>query len=208
MATVTSKRSSAISAQISEALVPLGFRVRTSGILTTPVGDDVSGWLGINTTSKNQVVEINIVIGIRSESVERLISEMMQSPILGRCAPTVTTHLGYLMPGGAYHPWFFSGQAKNSPVSPIKAAVREFGLPFMRKNASLPQLAGCLRQPTLAHRDQVIYRLPSCYFVMGDHAAADALCRRYAEELGDRGDAAAEQYRTFADRLETLIKRC
>ncbi len=198
-------RSRAVAKGIAEALATDGFRTRTSSILMKAICSDVSGWVGLNVTSRDKVVEANVVVGVRSEKLELFINQLMGEPIFGKFAPTISIHIGYLTPEATYRPWFFDTEPDRPTIDAIAASVRQYALPFMEENSSLCSLAERLRDPIVAHHDQAIYRLPSCYWLLGSRNIAVELCDEYEKTLEGRQDAAAEQYRRFATKLHAAL---
>jgi len=51
---------------VRQPLAELGFRKRAGGVFTSDLGDDVLGWLGLNTASEHvKGVEVAPVVGVR-----------------------------------------------------------------------------------------------------------------------------------------------
>jgi hypothetical protein len=196
-----------ISNRIVASLAADGFRQVEAAILTTAIKGDVSGWIGLNLTSDKELVEVNIVAGVRSESLENCVRDLAGKPIFGVCAPSISIHIGYLMPQHGYSPWFFDAESTQREINTIGTCVREFALPFMQKRASLHELSKALRDPTLSFRHQAMYRLPACYLLLADFKTSVAMCAEFLAELGERRDAAAEHYRCFAEALHRRVNQ-
>ena len=77
-------------------LASLGFEKRTRGILTITVSSDVLGWLGLNIATRGQkdFIEINPVIGVRNQRIEKLIADILGERFDEVIPPTLTKSIG------------------------------------------------------------------------------------------------------------------
>ena len=84
-------------------LFSVGFKKRSGGeIFTTEVAAGILGWLGLNrglVGSNDAVIEINPVVGIRHQEIERIVAELKGVKFHGYAPPTVSVHLGYVTTG-------------------------------------------------------------------------------------------------------------
>ncbi len=169
---------------------------------------DALGWLGLN-RAVNQgdgVLVINPVVGMRSQPVERLVAELTDEKLHPYLPPTVTRHLGYLMPEVSYVPWLFARLPDAAVIAGRMArAVKEHGLPFMSRNADLAALVETMASSKHGIPDQTAYRLPVGCFLLGRYDAAEEHLRRWQSHLGSRQDPAAGGYRSFAAAFEARL---
>src|SRR5690242_10447195 len=87
-----------------------GFRKRAGQVLTAELAPDVLGWIGLNRATKHRApgeVEINPVVGVRHQAVERLVAELLGIKFHAYVPPTVCTPLGYLLPEARFRSWLF-----------------------------------------------------------------------------------------------------
>ena len=183
-------------AAVREPLTELGFRTRRRGILTTDLDEDVLGWVGLNTATKHHpdAVEVNPVVGVRHQAVERLVAELRGERGHPYLPPTISTPLGYVMPQPRYRAWLFTADATASVASDLAAAIRDHGVPFMASGRHLDALAELARQG-LGHFLE--YRLPVVLLLLDRRDEALEEIARSLDALGDRSDAAAAELRAF-----------
>lgn len=188
-------------------LARLGFRRRSQGVLTLDADGDVLGWLGLNRATRHGVLEVNPVVGVRHQRVERLVAELTGARFHPWSPPTLSSHLGYLMPQRAYLPWVVRAVEEAPGVAAaMAAAVAEHGLPFVRANASLAVLAASLAGGT-GMPEQVGYRLPVAWHLLGDDARAEQVLASGLARLGEADHPAAREFRGFAEGLRWRLRR-
>jgi hypothetical protein len=182
-------------------LARLGFRRRAQGVLALDAAEDVLGWLGLNRATRHGVLEVNPVVGVRHQRVERLVAELTGVRFHPWSPPTLSSHLGYLMPQQAYLPWVVRA-VEDAPgkAAELAAAVAEHGLPFVRANASLAALAASMAGG-MGMPEQVGYRLPVAWHLLGDDARAEQALASGLARLGQGDHPAAREFRAFAEAL-------
>ena len=84
-------------AELAPRLALLGFRKRAGELFTCVLADDVLGWPGFKRGHRAGVVEINPVLGVRHQIVERQVAEAVGEKFHQYIPPTISTPLGYLM---------------------------------------------------------------------------------------------------------------
>jgi hypothetical protein len=190
-----------------EDLVALGFRKRGGQIYTLNLDADVIGWLALGSATKYQskgVVEVWPNIGIRHQSVERIVAELEGRRFHPYAPPTVIEPLGYLMPAGRWTTWTVDIADSTAAVRDLVAAVRNHGVPFMRRNGNLKAIIPLMdAHKGLEH--QLIYRRPVAWLLAGDRERARSSLRDEVIRLGDRVDLAAQQFRRFVEALERRL---
>lgn len=194
-------------AAVRGPLADLGFAKRSGEIFTCSAADGVLGWLGLNRAYRaaEATLEVNAVIGVRNQEVERLVAELRGQKVHAYLPPTVSSPLSYLMPEGRYRPWLFHRDVMFGDVAAdLALAVGQYGLPFVSTGtefAGLSRLLAGGRSP--AH--QAAYRQPVALLLAGDRAAAERSLDTALAEMGDRSDAAATEFRSFAEQLRRLV---
>lgn len=187
---------------LREQLEHVGFRKRAGAIFTLELAAEVTGWLGLNHASRHRPtgqVEVNPVVGVRHQAVEQLIAELREDKSQEYTAPTVSTPIGYVMPEHRYMSWEFGGQHGTVAGSDLIAAIRNYGIPFMRSLTSLPALFDAVNKGFSQCPE---YHVPTLLEIMGRHDDAMIAMTRAIQELGDREDPAARQLRHFAVAFE------
>jgi hypothetical protein len=188
-------------------LETLGFRRRRGGVFTIAVGPGIFGWLGLNRGTKHLArgeVEINPVVGVRFEEVERLFELCLPEDPDKHVTPTISSPLGYLLPEKRFTTWLLSHGDNSVASATMVRAITEYGLPFMR---SVPDLR-TLRQKMDARtgiEDVLVYKRPVAAYLDGDRESARELLDRSVAALGVRTDPAAEHFKEFARRLRERL---
>jgi hypothetical protein len=166
------------------------------------IGDRVHKWVTFTPKKTSDGVEITVSVGVRYGIVEKKVDE-----ILGRAAtmqPSILINLSYLLPGGTPSLiWKFKDkdlfveQAQN-----ILGAIDRYGMPYMKRCASLDGLLDELQQSGYGEMEQ--FGIPVVLAELGRVDDAKERVREDVARLGERDDPAAEQVRQFAQRfLET-----
>lgn len=186
-------------ANLTLRLESVGFRKRAGMVFTKDVGEDVIGWLGLNKASRHLgvgQVEVNPVVGIRHQGVERVVAELREEKFHAYQPPTVSTPLDYLMPGSRYRSWLLGARDAETIADELVASVVALGLPFIESGAALSVVCRLLDQG-LGFDHQLVYRRPVAWALAGDVAYSLKLVGTAEAELGDRSDAAAAELRSF-----------
>jgi len=126
------------------AMLNLGFKKRTGMIFTRSVAEGVLGWVGLNQATRRQApghVEVNPVIGIRHQQVERIVAQLRHKKFHPYIPPTVSRPLGYLMPEANYRTWVLGAvEATQAQSADLVGAILSYGQPFMESGSTLPGL--------------------------------------------------------------------
>jgi len=195
---------------LQDRFTDLGYEKRKPGIFSSVISDDVIGWLGLNIAGRGRsdALEINPVVGIRNQTVERLVSELTGDAFDELIPPTIAGNVGYLSPERRYWSFTFSGSTSNEEAADqLCASVKKFGLPFMTKAADLQALAEMMETLRFGMADQLRYRLPVALWLLGNTAQAEAFIGLRLSEIGTRNDPAALRYITFAKNLKGRMER-
>jgi hypothetical protein len=186
-----------------EDLAALGFRKRSGQIYTLNLAADVIGSLGLGSATKYQsrgVVEVWPKIGIRHQSVERILAELEGYRFHPYAPPTIGANLGYLMPANRWTTWTVDTADSTAAVRDLARAVRDHGMPFMRRNGNLKAIIAPM-DANRSFEQHMVYRRPIAWLLAGDRARARSWLRDEVIRLGDRIDLPAQQFRRFAAAL-------
>jgi hypothetical protein len=185
---------------ISPLLTELGFKKRGGEVFTMDLAPGVLGWLGLNRATRHRApgdVEINPVVGVRFQDVERIVAECRGVKFHAYEPPTISSPLGYVMPETSYKAWVFRTQASEKVALEMTHAIKTHGLPSMRSVVDLSELCRRFEEvPGFEH--QLVYRRPVGVLLAGDAQRAHALLDETLVAIGSRNDAAAVDFKSFA----------
>jgi hypothetical protein len=196
---------------IEESLSELKICRRGEGIYSFLINKEVLGWIGFNrvVNRTDKVIEINPVIGVRHQTLEKLVAELIGVKFQRYIPPTLSIHLGYLMPEQKYHPWLIQ---IIEPIISVQisaqemaSAIKEYGLPFMLENANLQNLCKTMTETEFSFREHCYYRIPVAFFLLNDFENAKRYLNMILVKLKDRKDSAATLYRDFSSRLISRV---
>lgn len=185
-------------------LAQLGFTKRSGAIFTVDLGDELLGWLGLNSATEHHVVgsvSVHPVVGIRHQAVQRLVAELMEMPFHAYIPPTVSTPMYTLVAKHQYVNWFVDTTSPGmaNQVADLVRSVRAHGYPWIKASASLDAICRLLDEqiglPTTS------YHRPVAWLLAGRRDRAQEALADSLRDIGTRADPAALHYRRFADRL-------
>lgn len=185
-------------------LTKIGFKKRAGTVYSYAVTDDVLGFLGLNSAGNRPSgpFEVNPVVGVRHQPLERIVAELSEKKPHGYLPPSISTPLGYLMPEARYQAWMFDDPTSvDSIATSLGAAVVDYGMPYIREHDSLEKIVASLSATKHSAGDQVAMRLSLGFGLLGDSARARQTIEQDLGDLGDRQDLAAAYYRNFAEAL-------
>ena len=163
-----------------------------------------SGWLGLNTIlgRRDGTVGLNPIVGIVSEEIEAILRSTSDWP---QPTPTISIALGYLLPENRYIEWAFAAQSISAlevEIEKLIADLRQYAVPYIESNASLPAILGNLEQINrMTYKESAVYRLPAAYLVQGNAERARRHIESELAAIHTRTDKAASDYRSFAAKL-------
>jgi hypothetical protein len=196
-----------------EPMVPLlaniGFRKRAGDVFTLETAPGVLGWLGLNRATQHRPpgeVEINPVVGVRFQDVERLVAECRGDNFHPYQPPTISSSLGYLMPEKKYKAWIFAPGHSEEAATDMARAIDTYGVPFMRSVVDLAALRRQL-QGGAGVEHQLAYRRPAAALLAGEPEQTRALLDEALDAIGARTDLAAADFRRFAESLRGRLPR-
>lgn len=178
--------------QVSRLLVARGFR-RVGRAHLQRLDDEFS--FAVDTGLSQY--HISPFVGIRSESVERRLAELMELP-QDKWIATVGANLGYLL-GQGYRSW-----APPTTAEEVLAAI-EAGLERLRPFLALEKLPGVwdltgIRDPAWRYREIVILLLSGLRDAIPERLAAAR------EEFCKRQDEVCEQFEQFAKNVGASLR--
>ena len=195
-----------------EAVMPLlaqaGFRKRAGYVFTLDLAPNILGWLGLNRATQHRApgeVEVNPVVGVRFQDVERLVDECRGEKVHAYQPATISSPLGYLMPENKYKAWVFSpGRSEEVAIDMVRA-ISMHGVAFMRSISDLAELRRRLQDRFAGIEHQLAYRRPAAALVAEDGEQARASLDAELAAIGARTDLAAADYRRFAESLRRRL---
>ena len=187
-------------AAASQRLQELGFSKRAGFIFTRNLTDDVIGWLGLNTASRHAPVgvrEVNPVVGVRHQGIERMVAELRKEKFHPYIPPTVCTPLGYIMTEPRYRAWMIeTPRSDQNSIADLTSAVRQYALPFMEAHASLAGVIALI-EARKGYDHVLAYRRPVAWALADEVGRALSVIDAEEEELANRSDVAADELRSF-----------
>lgn len=196
------------SAEWKKALASAGFKKRSGEVYTRQVTGDVLGWLGLNKAVNRQdgLLEVNPVVGVRHQALERVVADLLCEKFHEYAPPTVSVHLGYVMPEHRYRPWLFGGDMSvQEVIGEMVGAILSYGVPFMERLSALTAVVASMSDSKVGIADQLAFRRPVGYLLLGDDKGAREALGSWLERIGDRQDLAAKRFRSFAEAFERRL---
>ena len=192
-----------------DRLADLGFKKRAGAIFTKDLDTDVLGWLGFNAATEHLpkgVVEINPVVGVRFQQVERVVADLEGIDFHPYLPATISSPIGYLMPERKYKGWIVDTNAAGAleAVTDLVTTIETAALPFMDSARNLEMLPKFVDEVG-GFEHQLRYRRPVALMLAGDPARALKDLDGSVERLGARNDPAATRFRRFAERLRRRL---
>jgi hypothetical protein len=192
---------------LREPLTRLGFRKRAGAIFTIELDDPVIGWLGLNAATEHQSAgqaSVNPIVGVRHQTVERIVASLLGERFHPYVGPTVSTPLGYVMPEQRFATWQFGADDSRSEADRLVTALEEHGLPFMRDHTGLDSIRDAIEQ---GNAESPEYRLPVVLSLLGRDDEAVAIVDARLEELSDADNPFAQEFRAYAERFKEHLAR-
>lgn len=203
-------------------LSQLGLRRHGRGLYTWVVQEEVLGWLGLNIAgySADHMVDVNPVVGVRHQSVHRLLADLTQRKFDKHSPPTYSLPLGYLTPEKEFRQWTFWADRASADAfderwvdwddvfRDMLMAFQRYGIPFVERLKSISDV--CREMSGDPGADPFVF--PVVSFLVGDvsggRTAIEKEIAKREEHLGKaigEGREHAERYlidyRGFAAQL-------
>jgi hypothetical protein len=193
------------------SLVPLleaeGFKKRSGEIFTRQFAEGFIGWVGFNRARYQDSFELNPVVGVRCQEVEKLLSIILKAKPHSYIPPTVSISIGYLMPDPQFRTWRIRENNLTGLDVDIVAAIVQHAVPFMTSACTLQDVERLLDTPKFTIAEYAAYRRPLVKWLLGDHDGARCACAAYLLEIDARRDLAAENFRQFTRDFELFANQ-
>jgi hypothetical protein len=195
---------------VADKLIALGFKKKRVG-LEMEVASGLIGSVGLNEARWRGVpaLEINPIMGMRSDAVANLMAEL-EGRIDRYRTPHICRRLAHLIPGGMdpdveTKTWVFrEGKDNETIADDLAADLQAYGMPFLRENSSHEGMCRSMVQG-VGWPDQIAVALPVTLVLLG--RTSDAV-RVAHEKLRKRHTGEYEgSYRQFVDRLESYVSK-
>jgi hypothetical protein len=192
---------------LREPLAALGFRKRAGAIFTIELDEPVIGWLGLNAATEHQSAgdaSVNPIVGVRHQTVERIVASLLGERFHPYVGPTVSTPLGYVMPEQRFATWQFGDDDSRAQADRLLTALEDYGLPFMRDHTGLDSIREAIEQGNAEFPE---YRLPVVLSLLGRDDEAIVIVDARLAELGDADNPFAQDFRAYAERFKEHLAR-
>jgi hypothetical protein len=194
-----------------QLLAELGFKNHGGGIFTRALNEETLGWIGFGTALRKTGGNLWIyaTIGVRNQRLHKTLASIRGDRYHRYAPPTTSVHIGYLMPGKQFTYWPITEREDVAPaVQRLARAIREYGEPFMEANATLGQLTATLEHGQYDLAEQLAYRLPIAYLLLGRYGEAEDHVRSWQRRIESRTDPAAHAFRAFAEAFLEQLRNC
>ncbi len=223
--------------EIARGLVEIGFRETTKrgGIFTTPLAEEVLGWVGLPRAVEHYPLSVSPVVGLHFVDVERRLRTLSEDARRSRDGPAATfaRPLGEFMPEATYVEWYFYEPEHASEVRELirlkEEEARICGVPSgVRARETIEETARDLTShveryglpfmrahTSLANlsplldaykpEDEKAIVLPVVLVLLGERERAHAIVDEQLRRLAGDDDMYSEGYRTYADRFRTYV---
>jgi hypothetical protein len=164
----------AFSTAARDRMKEAGWRKRSGDIFTLDLGEGYFAWLGLNRATKHHPLQVNPVVGLRYDPLERLLAELD-----GRKPHTTATlakPIGYLTPENTFLQLHVAHTDDAGPAADqLRDLVDKYGLPFARRFAGQDELEAALREATyVPNPERTRQLLPAFLFLRANYAEARA----------------------------------
>ena len=192
---------------ITQKLETIGFETNKLGIYKLAIDTDVLGWVGLNTCGqKPGLLEVNPVVGVRHQTIEKLLAELLSESYDAVNPPTLAGNIGYLSPDNKFRQFSFSMDA--DPLNIADALVQDierYGLPFMKRNIDLNVFLKTMKSTRFGISEQLNYRIPLCLYLLGRFDETSQFLSTKLLQLADRTDHAAKRYFSFESQMRSFL---
>jgi hypothetical protein len=106
----------------------IGFKKRADGMFTIDLGADFLGWVGLNHGHRGKIIDVNPVVGIRSQEIENKVSAFFGVKSHQYIPPTISVSLGYLMLQKSFQPWVIEGESDLQSATDLAENLVRYGL--------------------------------------------------------------------------------
>lgn len=134
---------------------------------------EVSSTVGFNISSGQTITHRSVApqIGVRYETVERLLIEVVDEDWCKGFSSTISSPIGYLMPENKWIEWDFDKYCENVIhfVENLSSAVQKYAVSYYEKFATLDMIISFLEGLKFGSAKYDLFiRLPIMYYLTGD----------------------------------------
>jgi hypothetical protein len=197
MVTTSNDFTKAVLREVDQRLHDVGFERRRPRILVRDSGEDVLGTVGLNVAIRRGggILEINPVVGVRHQQIERLVATLTGDALDEVVPATLAGNVGYLSPQNRYVAFLFAETGEIAPVATqLCGAVATYGLAFIEKVTGLAELVRAMQNARFGIPFVTDYRIPVGLALLGQHEEAQRFLARKIVERGTRSDPEAVRF--------------
>ncbi len=190
---------------VTAQLEAVGFTPSGRDEFIRDLDEDIEGCVYVWQTRRGDAIQIEPVVAVRHKAVERLVGELRGKR--GSPAATLGDNVGYLTEARSFRQWLFKGRRRRLQRQAYWLAV-EIGVhapPFFQAHRSLEAIVAALEEGRHSTRHEAAYTLPVCLALLGRQREAAEVLQRAEDELDDRTDVAAEEFRAFANAFRAWL---
>lgn len=180
-----------------------GFIRDKFGISTIRLAPDVIGWIGLNKGFESGMLYVNPVVGVRNQSVERIVAEINEEEFNLISPPTLAANIGYLGEGKTFVRFRFGEDRdeNESEAERLLSVIVADGIPFMKANSDLDALVGSMQHCAYATRHITDYRIPVALAILGRYDEMVCFAMERVKEIQSRSAVDAKRYDRFVKLL-------
>lgn len=196
--------------EIAIRLIHLGFPKCPSGHYRKDLAPGVFGHFGYALYTDRRTGEVRAwpVVGVRFQSVEKLLSELREKEFDEYGTFTIGRPLGFFM-----EQWDLAEWSVDSPndlpgvADEVVAALQAYGMPFITSHTSLQEAISVMSPENFGggHDGE---KLAASYFLLGEYEKARCVLNHQAERYAKGNYPGAEDFRQFARNLRERIDSC
>lgn len=193
---------------VEQQLFAIGFQKRKLGILSCESTRDTIGWIGLNIAAGrgDGIFEINPIVGVRNQRIERIVAELNNDLFNELSPPSLSGNIGYLMPENRYLPFLFREEASIEAVGDkLCETVKTYGMPFIKKLSDLASLVEAMANARFRINEIVVERIPVGLWLLGDKDGVELFLADQLMQINNRNDPAAIKYKNFAKKLQERV---
>jgi len=198
-----------VMSEMEEPMADIGFRRRKLGVFTSEASDTVRGLVTLVAHKYSDGLRIQPFVGAQHEPLQRLVDKL-EGLKYEPYSPTVAMRMGSLLPAGAFKTksiakgfWLLEDEDDVVHYAPqIARAIRDYGLPFIKKHSTLKGIVSFQRKHGWFER-----RAAAGLYLMDLPDDAFGVLEAEAKKVAEKTDGAAQDTRKFAKRLIALMQK-
>lgn len=189
-----------------ERITAMGFVWIASRRYHAQIARHTSGWIGLNVAHRASILEINQVVGIVDQRIEKLMDSLEHYRT--GLPNTWMTSIGYLLPAQRYDPLLMGEVSDIEPeLDRLMGMLNEYALPTMRRLSDIAELSRQLEPMNSIPANLRCWYSPAAAYLARDYDTAAARLDRELSILAGSDGREAEEYRRFAEKLRARMQR-